>query len=128
MAVAVTDAGGALIALLRMDGAPPATADVALSKARSAAAFNLPTSALAAGVVAMPGLVTVPNFLAAGGGVPISRGGICIGAIGTSGGSAEQDEAASKAGQMSAPDYTPSLPNYPLHLTGRPQMTLGKKR
>lgn len=25
---------------------------------------------------------------------------------------------------MSAPDYTPSLPNYPLHLTGRPQMTL----
>ena len=27
---------------------------------------------------------------------------------------------------MSAPDYTPSPPNYPLHLTGRPQKTLTK--
>lgn len=34
------------------------------------------------------------------------------------------NKAASKAGQMSAPGYTPSKPNYPSHLTGRPQRIL----
>lgn len=98
MSVAVTDPGGATIVLVRMDRAPPATADVAVAKARSSAGFYIPTSMLAGGVQAMPGLATVPHIVGAGGGMPVMRNGVCVGAVGASGGSAEQDEEASKAG------------------------------
>lgn len=98
VAIAVTDPGGAPIAFERSDATPPASAEVALAKARSSAAFHIPTSFLQSAVTAMPGLATVPQALCAGGGVPVMRGGECIGAVGVSGGSAEQDEEAAKAG------------------------------
>jgi glc operon protein GlcG len=82
-----------------MDGAPYASVNVAPDKARSAAMFRNPTKAfedrLAAGqsyILALRGAMPVE------GGLPIVVDGRMIGAIGISGGSAQQDGIAAKAG------------------------------
>jgi len=98
MTIVVTDAGGVLAALHRMDGAKPACSDVAHAKARSSALFQMPTSGMAGLLATNPGLVSIPNMLFAGGGVPIMVGGECLCAVGASGGSEEADEAVARAG------------------------------
>ena len=100
--VAVTDASGVLMAFLRMPGAFLHSIDIAIDKAYTAASFGFPTSAWA-GVVGDDELLRIglnqrPRLVMFGGGLPISEGGVRIGGIGVSGGSAQQDEACAAAG------------------------------
>ena len=98
MSIVVVDASGTPLAVTRMDGATPMTFEVGLSKARASAMSGIPTSAMASILKSMPELVSLPAFIGAGGGLPILHDGHCIGGIGASGGSVEQDEQAAGAG------------------------------
>jgi len=96
--IAVADAGGHLVGLLRMDGVHTATVEVAIAKARSAAAFRRPTrlfaEQLAAGNLS---LLTIPGCVPLQGGLAIMVDGALIGAIGVSGAAPEVDEAIASA-------------------------------
>ena len=91
----VVDAAGVPVLLKRQDGAAPVTADVALLKARSAARFGAPTDALVAMAQDPPtrDLLLLLQLTDDPGGIPLKVGGRLIGAIGVSGGTAEQDVA-----------------------------------
>lgn len=103
MDIAVVDAGGNLKAFARMDGAWLGSIDIALTKARTARYFDLPTEAL--GELSQPGgplygievsnggLITFP------GGLPlVAADGTVLGAIGVSGSTVEDDRAVAEAG------------------------------
>ncbi|WP_240641015.1 GlcG/HbpS family heme-binding protein [Nocardioides ferulae] len=112
--VAVTDAGGALLAFARMDGAFAASADIAIDKARTVAGFGgAPTDELYAAIESEPavrdGIAGRPGVAAFGGGVPVVVDGEPVGAIGVSGGSAAQDRAVAEAGARAvAPTPNPT--------------------
>lgn len=95
--VAVTDRAGHLLAYARMDRAPLFSEQIARDKAYSVAAFNgRPThewwDAIADDPPVRSGLTSGGSRLIIfGGGVPIRVAGELVGAIGVSGGSAEQD-------------------------------------
>ena len=94
--VAAADAGGNLMLLHRVEGALLAATEVAINKAWSAVAFQAPTATL--GPLAtedgpFPGLADTNSgrVVLFGGGVPVHVDGELAGAIGISGGTAEQD-------------------------------------
>jgi uncharacterized protein GlcG (DUF336 family) len=99
MTFAVADTGGRLVALVRMNGAPYFTADIAAAKACTAASTGVPTAALAAAMsdatifVASAAVATRGEFILAGGGMPIREGEMVVGGLGASGGTGEQDSA-----------------------------------
>jgi uncharacterized protein GlcG (DUF336 family) len=100
--IAVADAGGGLVAHVRMDGAWLGSVDIAINKAWTARAFDLSTEDLASITQSGQqgfGLNTTNNsrVVIFGGGVPIKRDGVVIGAVGASGGSVEQDVAVARA-------------------------------
>lgn len=94
--VAVCDAGGNVLATVRMDGAPILSLQIATDKAWTVAVFNgLPTAGwwqLIEGEPALVhGITHTPRLVVFGGGEPVRAGGALAGAVGVSGGSAEQD-------------------------------------
>ena len=99
MVIAITDGGGHLVYLERMDGTQYASVDIAVRKAQSAASYRRPSKvfedAVAAGRNAVLGLT---GAMPIEGGVPIVIGGSIVGAIGASGGTAPQDGVAAAAG------------------------------
>ncbi|HEX6813599.1 MAG TPA: heme-binding protein [Planctomycetota bacterium] len=93
-AIAVTDGGGNLLYLERLDGTFAMAATVSTGKARTAALFQKPTrtfeEVINKGRTAMAAL---PDFTPLQGGVPILIDGQVVGAIGVSGAaSAKQDD------------------------------------
>ena len=95
--IAVVDAGGNLLAFARMDGAWLGSIDIAIHKAFTARAFDMPTEDLAR--MAAPGkpLFGIQNtnhdrIVIFGGGAPGKVDGAVIGAIGSSGGTVDQDQ------------------------------------
>ena len=95
--IVVTDAAGMPVVLRRLTGASPRSYDIATRKAATVVATKLATSAY--GEQLKAGTVTeVPNGINFAGGVPIMRGTEFIGAVGTSGVRAIEDEQISKAG------------------------------
>ena len=100
MTFAVMDAGGHLLALSRMDGAPWVTADVAQGKAWTSAAYGVTSAAQKEKMVQMPVFATAITTMTHGrftpqtGAVPLYRDGVLLGGLGGSGGTGEQDEAA----------------------------------
>jgi uncharacterized protein GlcG (DUF336 family) len=97
--VAVVGRDGALIALLRDEGAVPATVDVATGKAYASASFKAPSGDLGDAAKTNPGIAQVPKFVVLRGALPISVDKDVIGAIGVSGApSGEQDEVCARAG------------------------------
>ncbi len=101
--VALVDVSGVLAGFLRMPGAPLHSVEIAIDKAYTAAGFGLPTARWTEVLqshspAVRQGLVQRPRFVAFGGGLPIVEGGQCIGAIGVSGGSEQQDEEIARAG------------------------------
>lgn len=94
MAIAVVDTAGNLVAYERMDNTQNGSVDVAQDKARSSALFRRPTKvfqdALAGGGAGLR-ILSLRGANAVEGGVPLTTEGRIIGAIGVSGGSAEQD-------------------------------------
>ena len=92
--IVVADAGGTPLLLAR--DAFPATVEIAIGKARSAALFARPTADLeaqanAGGGAGRTSLLSAP-FVTMRGGVPIVVDGAVVGAVGVSGVKAEQDE------------------------------------
>jgi glc operon protein GlcG len=93
--VAIVDDGGHLLHLERLE-ARPSTVDAALRKGRTAALMRAPTSRLARRIAENPQFMAL-DAMPIGGGVPLIVDGDCVGAIGVSGGTAEQDEAIATA-------------------------------
>jgi glc operon protein GlcG len=96
--IAVVDDGGALLALERMDGAFPQSAEVAYKKAWTAAVTRRPTKIMEDFVKERPATVAFPGQLRVQGGLPIQAQGQCVGAVGVSGVASEQDEQVARAG------------------------------
>jgi glc operon protein GlcG len=105
--VAVVDAGGHLVALSRMDGAPPISPQVAEAKAVGAAMLHRDGASLAELAKDRPGFFAVADRLVRVpivpglGSVLIKRDGDVHGAVGVSGGRPEQDLECAEAGVSS---------------------------
>ena len=101
MAVAVTDLGGDLVYFEKMDGTQTGSVNVALGKARSAALYKRPTKVwqdIVAGGGAGLRILGLEGAVPIEGGVPLVMDGKIVGAIGLSGGSAQQDGQCAMAG------------------------------
>ena len=96
--IAVVDEGGHLITLNRMETAQYGSIDVAIGKAKTAAAFRRPTKALEDAAKNRPTLATIANAYLLEGGVPIIYNGQVIGAVGVSGATSQQDAQVAEAG------------------------------
>lgn len=101
--VSVCDAGGHQAAFARMDGAALLSAGIAQDKAYSVVAFlGVPTDQWLGMIEGDPavreGIVHRDRLVIFGGGIPIKAGGTVVGAVGVSGGSAEQDVEIATAG------------------------------
>jgi uncharacterized protein GlcG (DUF336 family) len=103
MNIAVVDAGGNLVAHVRMDNAWIGSIDIAINKAWTARAFDIPTKQLAElsqsgdqffGIHASNG----GRVMIFAGGIPLKRGELVVGAVGVSGGMGKQDQAVAEAG------------------------------
>ncbi len=92
--IAIVDSGAHLVAFERMDGAFLGSVDIAIKKARTSALFPLESGQLGALIRSeqLTGFeLSNDNLMGFNGGVPIFAGDNQIGAIGISGGSAEED-------------------------------------
>ena len=103
MNIAVADAGGNLVAHVRMDGAWIGSIDISIKKAWTARAFDLPTKDLAANSQSGGQFFGIHasndgRVMIFAGGIPLREGGKVVGAIGVSGGSGAQDHAVAEAG------------------------------
>ena len=104
MDIAVVDDGGHLLAFIRMDGAKLSSVQIAITKAVCAAIRRQPTAPVLAGE--NPD-VLLSLSLAIGshaqqtpirGGLPLVVDNVCVGAIGVSNGTEEQDVDVARAG------------------------------
>jgi uncharacterized protein GlcG (DUF336 family) len=103
MNIAVVDAGGNLVAHVRMDNAWIGSVDISIKKAWTSRAFDISTKDLSQhsqsggqffGIHAS----NSGKVMIFAGGVPLKSGDKVVGAIGVSGGSGEQDNAVAEAG------------------------------
>ncbi|KAB0681250.1 GlcG/HbpS family heme-binding protein [Aureimonas leprariae] len=104
LTVAVLDAGGDLLSLEREDGASPLRPAIAIGKANGAVQMGLNSRALMARAEQQPFFIQSMNALAGGslvpvpGGVLVREGGRILGAVGITGDTSDNDEAAALAG------------------------------
>lgn len=102
--ITIVDDGGHLVYFERMDGVQTGSIEVAIQKAKTAAAFKRPTrlfeEAVAKGRTV---LVSLPGGMPFEGGVPITIGKEVIGAVGVSGVTAQQDGMIAQAGVDALP-------------------------
>ncbi len=102
MSVSVVDPRGDLITMFRTDGASWRTPPISRAKAVAAACFGRPSGELTEnaqapvfrGLMAMEGGHMIPGQ----GALPAYRGNELVGAVGGSGGTAQEDEDAARAG------------------------------
>jgi len=103
MTIAIADESGNLKALTRMDGAALVSIKVAQDKAYTAAAnaWGHATheiyNAIKDDPVKLLGVPKLSRYVLLGGGFPLRIGNVIVGAIGVSGGTAEQDMEVAKA-------------------------------
>jgi glc operon protein GlcG len=90
-AVAVVDPAGDLLAFQRMDGVRPASADLAIEKARTAARLQRPTEEIEDNINRGRTAFVTAGIAALRGGVPIRVNGQVVGAVGVAGLSKETD-------------------------------------
>lgn len=106
MNVSVVDNGANEVFFERQDGAFLGSSEIARHKAQTSAHFPFPTrmvEQLAYGKDlkggSLPGIAQVPGIIAFAGGLPIiTEDKVQIGAVGVSGGTADQDETCAQAG------------------------------
>lgn len=103
MNIAVVDAGGNLVAHVRMDRAWFGSVDISINKAWTSRAFDIETKAL--GELSQSGdqffgihASNRGRVMIFAGGVPLKQGDQVVGAIGVSGGLGKQDHAVAEAG------------------------------
>jgi glc operon protein GlcG len=90
-AIAVVDPAGDLLAFQRMDGVRPASVDLAIGKARTAARLRRPTAEIEDAINQGRTAFITANIAALRGGVPIRVNGEVVGAVGVAGLSKETD-------------------------------------
>jgi len=99
VAVAVVDPSGGLILFHCLEDTQPASQELAVLKARSAARLHRPTKALEDGIAGgRIGLLSLPGAVTLEGGLPIRVDGRVVGAIGVSGMSSARDGEVAAAG------------------------------
>jgi glc operon protein GlcG len=102
MAITIVGPEGELIYFEKMDGAQSSSAALAQAKARTSALFRRPSKVFAdqfaAGNAAFMSFPDGARPIASEGGLPIILNGKLVGAIGVSGGTAQQDSVAATAG------------------------------
>ncbi len=100
VAFAITDDGGHLLWLQRLDGAPPISAEIAPAKARTAALgrreSKIYEDMINQGRVSFLSAPALQGMLE--GGVPILVDGQCVGAVGVSGVKSSEDAQIARAG------------------------------
>lgn len=103
--VVVVDSASRPLALIRMDGVNEHTMDIAADKAFTSASTRRSTQAYFERISASPalalGLATRNRLMVWAGGLPLFRDGACVGAIGISGGTMEEDVACASAAALS---------------------------
>jgi glc operon protein GlcG len=92
-AVAVVDPAGDLLAFQRMDGVRPASADLAIEKARTAARLQRPTEEIEDNINRGRTAFVTVGIAALRGGVPVRLNGQVVGAVGIASLSKETDTA-----------------------------------
>lgn len=102
MNIAVADAGGNLVAHVRMDGAWMGSIDISIKKAWTSRAFDIATRDLAnesqsGGQFFGIHASNDGKVMIFAGGIPLKQNGTVVGAVGVSGGSGEQDHAVAEA-------------------------------
>jgi glc operon protein GlcG len=104
MNIAVVDDGGYIMAFARMDGAKLSSIDIALNKAHAAAIRRQATGPVRSGdevnILLSLGLAIASraNQTPIRGGLPLEANGQCVGAIGVSAGSEDEDTEVAHAG------------------------------
>jgi glc operon protein GlcG len=100
MAIVVVSNAGDLIHFSRIDDTQFGSTDVAIRKAKSAAAFRRPTKVFQDALTASPPALPILTLgaIAVEGGLALTEGGKVIGVIGCSGGTGAQDSQACQAG------------------------------
>ena len=103
-AIAVYDAGGRPVALLRMDGNAPGITEFAMEKANAVALWHFSTADMAAAAKDTPGFGNAPHVVTVPGGIPVfsTDGKQFIGAVGVSGEAPADDAACAEAGVKAA--------------------------
>jgi len=95
--IAVVDAGGNILAALRMDGANYHGMDTALAKAKTAAGWGRPTGGMDPQIAVQQAIATGGARINLPGGYPVIIDGQVAGAIGIGGGTGEEDMAVATA-------------------------------
>ena len=90
-AIAVVDPAGDLLAFQRMDGVRPASADLAIQKARTAARLQRPTVEIENTINQGRTAFVTTKIVALRGGMPVRVNGEVVGAVGVAGLSSEND-------------------------------------
>jgi len=103
MNIAVADAGGNLVAHVRMDNAWIGSIDISIKKAWTSRAFDIATKDVAPHCQSGGQFFGIHasndgKVMIFAGGIPRRKDGKVVGAIGVSGGSGEQDQAVAEAG------------------------------
>jgi glc operon protein GlcG len=110
-AIAVVDPAGDLLAFQRMNGVRPASADLAIQKARTAARLQRPTAEIEHNINQGRTAFVTAKIMALTGGIPLRVNGEVVGAVGVAGLSKETDtEIAGTAAAALSP-----LPKMPPH-------------
>jgi glc operon protein GlcG len=92
-AIAVVDPAGDLLAFQRMDGVRPASADLAIEKARTAARLQRPTAEIEDNINKGRTAFITSGIAALRGGMPVRVGGDVVGAVGVAGLNKDTDTA-----------------------------------
>lgn len=100
VSIAIVDAGGHLLWMQRLDGAPPISAHIAPAKAHTAALgqreSRIYEEIINGGRLSFLSVPEVSGLLE--GGVPIMKDGTCLGAVGVSGVKSTEDVQIARAG------------------------------
>lgn len=106
MSIAVVDEATNLLGFARTDQGKPHNIRIALVKARAAASNRMPTGKISSSgqplndhmAIALPLAAGTDMYVTLGGGLPIMLNGHCVGGVGVSGGTGEQDTEVAQAG------------------------------
>src|ERR1043165_8455180 len=113
MNVAVADAGGNLVAHIRMDNARIGSVDISIKKAWTSRAFDITTKELAENSQSGDQFFGIHasnhgRIMIFAGGVPLKHNGQVVGAVGVSGGMGKQDQAVAEAAAEAFGSYIKS--------------------
>jgi glc operon protein GlcG len=111
-AIAVVDAAGDLLAFQRMDGVRPASADLAIQKARTAARLQRPTAEIEDNIDQGRTAFVTAGIVALRGGMPVRVDGEVVGAVGVAGLSKETDTEIARTAAAAVSASPKTLPQH----------------